>query len=312
MDLDGDICATVEVDVEYPEDLHDVHQLPFLPVHGVVTSDMLSPTSRCEQPSELTTLRSSNGEKRLLATLLPRSKMIIDARALRSALDNGLVLKKVHRVLYSQQRAWVAEYINQNSEKRKEAMLVQNKPLKELYKLMNNSVSGKLMENKEGRVKVELVRDGVRHEHLISQSTYIDSTETADGVFIVRMHQDKVKRDSAYATAASMLDLAKMHAYQMIYDFQKAFLTIGGCDIIYHDTDSAVFKITMDDREQHPDEIFALMADSFDFSNMPKLSELFDDSRCGDVGRWKDETAGFNITEWISPQPRSYQGPSPL
>ena len=84
--------------------------------------------------------QSSGGEKRMLATFLPRNNMVIDARALRSALGNGLVFKKVHRVLYSQQRAWVAEYINQNSEKRKEAMLAKNKPLKELFKLMNNSV----------------------------------------------------------------------------------------------------------------------------------------------------------------------------
>ena len=264
----------------------------------------------------------------MLTTLLPRTKMVIDARALRDALGRGLKLTKVHRVLYSQQRAWVAEYINRNSAKRKEAILAKNEPLKELFKLMNNAVSGKLMENKDGRVNVEMVDRQMRHEHLASMPSYIDSVKTgvrvdmeenpqkseADtrdyveverDIYMVRNRREMVDHNSAYAAAACMLDLAKMHAYKMIYEFQEAFRTAGCCDIMYHDTDSAVFLIEMKDHGMHPDVIISKMG-AFDFSNMPKSSWLFDERRCGDVGLWKDETAGYHITEWIAPQPRSY------
>ena len=63
---------------------------------------------------------------------------------MKQALNHGLILKKVHRLIQFKQEAWLKEYVNTNIILRKEA---ENDFQKDFYKLLNNSVFRKTMKN---------------------------------------------------------------------------------------------------------------------------------------------------------------------
>ena len=136
VDPNGDTGYFVECDIIYPESLHDSHSdLPMVPCHLNITKDILSDVS--------IHLGEKHGQKfnpqtKLAPTLENKEKYICHSANLRFYLENGLILKKVHRVLSFTQSAWLEPYITLNTERRKNS---KNSFEKDYYKLMNNAVS---------------------------------------------------------------------------------------------------------------------------------------------------------------------------
>ena len=116
------IKVIFKVDVRYPKRLHDLHgDLPFLPKRMEI--------NKC---------------KKLICNPFNKKKYVIHVNLLKQALNHGLKLKKIHRVIEFTQKEWLKPYIDMNTELRKAA---KNDFEKDLFKLMNNSVFGKTMEN---------------------------------------------------------------------------------------------------------------------------------------------------------------------
>ena len=112
----------LEVDVHYPKELHDSHNdLPFM----------------CER-------MKINGVEKLIPNLYDKKRYVIHIRALEQALKHELVLERIHKAIEFKQSAWMKEYIDFNTKLRTAAT---NDFEKDFYKLMNNSVFGKTMEN---------------------------------------------------------------------------------------------------------------------------------------------------------------------
>ena len=91
-----------------------------------------------------------NGVEKLVSNLYDKKKYVIHIKALKQALDHGLVLEKIHRTIQFKQSAWMKEYIDFNTRLRNAAT---NDFEKDFYKLMNNSVFGKTMENIKKRTQ---------------------------------------------------------------------------------------------------------------------------------------------------------------
>lgn len=118
---DSDYGYLLEVDVDYPQHLHDLHNdLPFLPVN------------------ECPPLKTSKYSK-LLTTLSTKNKYIVHYRALKQAVEHGLVVTNTYRVIRFKQSRWLAPYIELNTELRKKATTVFGQTLP---KTMNNSCYG--------------------------------------------------------------------------------------------------------------------------------------------------------------------------
>ena len=117
-DEDSDKGYIFEVDVKYPKNLHDLH------------SDLSFLSERIK----------INKCSKLACNFYDKDNYVVHMRSLKQALNRGLILKKVHRVIQFNQEEWLKEYIDMNTELRKQAKIDFEK---DIFKLMNNSVFGK-------------------------------------------------------------------------------------------------------------------------------------------------------------------------
>ena len=130
----------LEVDLEYSDELHELHNdYPLAPEKLKINHDMLS--NYCSNIANDYGIKIGSVNK-LVPNLHNKSKYVLHYKKLQLYLSLGIKLTKVHRILKFKQLDWL--YIDLNTDKRKNAA---NSFKRDFFKLMNNSVYGKTMEN---------------------------------------------------------------------------------------------------------------------------------------------------------------------
>jgi len=130
----------------------------------------------------------------------------------------GLKIKKIHRILEFDRSAWLKEYIDFNTEMRKNA---KNSFEKDFFKVMNNSVFGKTMKNLRNRVNIELVTNEKRLNKLSAKPTYVSSKIFNENLVAVHTKKERLLLDKPSYLGMCMLDLSKTLMYDFHYNYIK-------------------------------------------------------------------------------------------
>lgn len=270
-----------EVDISYPQHLHDDHNdLPFLPQNSI------PPGSKVQK---------------LMATLNPKKNYIIHYRNLQQAISNGLIVEKVHRVLQFSQSPWLADYINLNTEMRKQAT---NDFEKDFYKLMNNAVFGKTMESMRKRVQMELVPCERRLQKLINKPTFKHCTPCGPNLVIVSLESKIISFCKPIYIGFSVLEVSKTLMYDYHYNVMKKHYK-DRITLMYTDTDSLVYNVKTENF-YHDLANNSLLLDRMDTANLPRDHPCFIASRKKVPGYFSDETDGKTMTEFVALRAKSY------
>ena len=137
---------------------------------------------------------------------------------LKQALDHDLKFKKVHRVIEFNQEAWLKKYIDINTELKKKAS---NDFEKVFFKLMNNVVFGKTMENVRKHRDIKLVKTDCKRNRLVSEPNYHTMKLITENLSIIEMKKVKVKMDKPIYLGLSILEISKIIIYEFWYDNMK-------------------------------------------------------------------------------------------
>ena len=286
----------LEVDLEYPKELHDLHNdYPLAAEKVCVNKNMLS--DYCKNIATKYNISTGLVHK-LIPTLSNKEKYVLHYRNLQLYLDLGLKLKKIHRVLEFDQSPWLKQYIDFNTQKRTQA---KNSFEKDFFKLMNNSVFGKTMENLRKRVDVRLVTNEKKLLKMSSKPTYVSSKIFNENLVAVHKIKETLTLNRPAYVGMCILDLSKTLMYDFHYNYIKQKYG-SKAKLLFTDTDSLTYEIEAEDVYQD----FWKDKDRFDNSDYPESSPYFDKTNKKVIGKFKDEAAGMPIKEFIGLRSKMY------
>ena len=293
---DNKIGYLLEVDLEYPNELHDLHNdYPCAAEQIKVAPNMLS--EYCQRIAEKFGITSGQ-VKKLIPTLANKSKYVLHYRNLQLYRELGLKLTKIYRVLSFNQSPWLKTYIDFNTRQRTNA---KNAFEKDFFKLMNNSVFGKTMENIRKREDIKLVTNEKQLMKMTSKPTFINSKIFNENLVAVHKIKESLTLNRPAYVGMCILDLSKTLMYDFHYNFIKKKYG-SKAKLLFTDTDSLTYEIEAED--VYAD--FWKHKDMFDNSDYSSDNQYFDATNKKVIGKFKDEAAGVPIVEFVGLRSKMY------
>ena len=270
----------LEVDLIYPEELHDLHNdYPLCPER----------------------VECDNGVKKLIPNLRDKNNYVVHYKTLMQYLSLGMKLKKIHRGIKFIEADFLKPYIDKNTNLRTQA---KNNFEKDFFKLMNNSVFGKTMENIRNRVNVKLVNTGEQFKKLTAKPNYESRKIFNENLVSVHMKKTSLTMNKPVYLGMSILDLSKTIMYDFHYRYIKPKYG-SRAKLLFTDTDSLFYEIETEDFYK---DISRDVWDRFDTSDYPENhpSGIPTGINKKVLGMFKDEEAGKIIKEFVGLRAKLY------
>ena len=273
------IPCILEVDLEYPKKLHDLHNdYPLCPER----------------------VKCGNVEK-LIPNLRDKKNYVIHYKNLIQCLKLGMKLKKIHRGIKFVESEFMKSYIDTNTKLRAQA---KNNFEKDFFKLMNNSVFGKTIENIRKRVDVKLVNTEEKFKKLAAKPNYDGRKIFGENLISVHMKKTSLTMNKPVYLGMCILDLSKT----LMYDFHYNYIIPkygNKAKLLFTDTDSFLYEIETEDFYK---DISGDVRDRFDTSDYPEghPSGIPTGINKKVLGMFKDEAAGKIIKEFVGLRAKLY------
>lgn len=305
---DSPVGFIFEVDGYFPDSTHDyLSDFPPNPVNQIVTEDMLSPLSI--SMNERYNNKHDDKTEKLLCTLEPRKFYKCYYATLQLYCTLGFVITKVHRVLRFHQSDWLSKYINFNTTQRAKS---KNAFEKDFYKLKNNSVYGKFIQNNRKFREVRPIdrnKDKIKWSpHLVGRGKIIN-----ENFVLGYFYPGKIDLNSPVIVGSVILDHSKYLMYHFYYIVMKQQYR-DSLRLLFTDTDSLCMEITHDDPMNDLHQT-GVLKEWFDLDEYPKDDSYYgfnyqDSTNKKVIGKFKDEFVkdgkGVYITEVVALRSKMY------
>ena len=262
----------LEVDIEYPKELHKSHRdLPFL----------------CDR-------KLLDKTNKLITSFEDKKEYVVHISALKQALNHGLKLKNVHEVIRFVQRSWMKPCIEKNTKLRMES---KNEFEKNFYKLMNNSVYRKTMENIRKHRDIKLVTNNTKRKKLASEPNYHTCKHFSENLIAIERRKRKIHMRKPVYIGQAVLDISKTLMYEFWYDYIKPKYE-DNAKLCYMDTDSFIMHIETEDFYKDISDDAEARFGTSGYSKDDKRLPVALNKKV--IGQMKDELNGTAMSEFVS------------
>jgi hypothetical protein len=278
-----------EVDTHIPIELHDhMNQYPPLAENMSIKKEYLNEWQQKDY-------KQSN-IKKLCLSFHDKKNYVINYRLLKLFISLGVKITKINRVLEYTQSDFLKKYIDLNTNMRKKAG--KNEFHKDFFKLMNNSVFGKTMENVRNRINFRLISS---EEEALRVKNMKRFTIFDNNLVGVHINKTSVSLNKPVYLGQNILDESKLLMSNFHYNFMLKQIKRENIDLLFTDTDSLCYEV----RKVDPFEIIKQNKNWFDLSDYPENHELYDPTNKKVIGKFKNESIE-QITQFVGLRSKLY------
>lgn len=259
-------------------------------------------------PQKFTPPGSKNAK--LIPNLYDKFQYVIHYVHLKTCLKHGLLLKKVHRVIKFKQSPFLKQYIDLNTELRTKAKSAFEQ---DFFKLLNNAIFGKTLEDTEKRLNIKLVnqwndtrnktKKTYNAEQLIARPNYQSSTIFTENFVAIQMKPESVVLDKPIYIGFTVLEISKSHMYDRHYSVMKPFYG-ENLKLCYTDTDSFLYSVQTEDLYRDIKDNFLPYFDTSNYSENNDYAIVRSNKKV--PGLFKDEFGGKLIVEFVGLRSKLY------